>query len=565
MAIPGARAILAGFLAAALAAACRCSAQDFMVKPMSMDLAARPGESVEKQLEFRNSASDKSVNLTVVGAELGQTPDGGWAVSTAEADSKTRPRSCLKWLSLVRSTVEIRPADTATDTLRIRVPQGARGSFAAALLVRTVPATPEPGKVAIVIQFAIPIIVNIQGPQAREMLKPSDAGIRMRSGAQNEFLGSDAVVQVTNDGESIVHVGGAAQVEWLAGTNWRRLTEVPLPDRSVLPGSVVNLASDLKRRLPSGRYRVKGRISVDGRYKGRIEKEIDFTGDPSTSTAVADVTLGVQPGLVAEEVAPGSRRSVVVQVRNPGTDTLQVDCHATLPAKLSGVAMGNTLGDSFSCAPWIDVLPQTFTLRGGGRQNVRLITVIPEDGVEHPNYYADLMVRASYPDGQSAGETQSLVWVHNTKVEDSPNAGPMGITLTGQGGNSYAVAARFGNVGDTHYTPTAVATVGTIIGEVAAKVDLETASRVVLPLGTPQFSGVIDFTGVKPGDYLLTAAMSYGQDKVCKQSLPIKVSQKGTQKIVTVVERTPQEASPGKTAGKTAARKTSTKRAAKRK
>ena len=200
--------------------------------------------------------------------------------------------------------------------------------------------------------------------------------------------------------------------------------------------------------------------------------------------------------------------------------------------------MGSITGDDFTCAPWTEVNPQAFTIRGGGQRNIRITVKFPHIENAQPNYYADLHLQATYPDGQSAGATKAMIWVQNPKAESEPQAQAMSLNLAQQEEDKYSVTAQFGNVGNVHFTPTATATVATAIGSVVARAELETTARIVLPLGTPQFSGVLDFSKVEPGDYLLTAAMQYGEEQQATKALPIKVTVEEERKIVTVIEPT---------------------------
>ena len=200
--------------------------------------------------------------------------------------------------------------------------------------------------------------------------------------------------------------------------------------------------------------------------------------------------------------------------------------------------MGSITGDDFTCAPWTEVNPQTFTIRGGGQRNIRITVKFPHMENAQPNYYADLHLQATYPDGQSAGAMKAMIWVQNAKAESEPQAQAMSLNLAQQEEDKYSVTAQFGNVGNVHFTPAATATVATGIGSIVVRAELETTARIVLPLGTPQFSGVLDFSKVEPGDYLLTAAMQYGAEQQATKALPIKVTVENGRKIVTIVEVT---------------------------
>jgi len=85
-----------------------------------------------------------------------------------------------------------------------------------------------------------------------------------------------------------------------------------------------------------------------------------------------------------------------------------------------------------------------------------------------------------------------------------------------------------------------------------ASAELETTAKVVLPLGTPEFSGVLDFTNVNVGVYVLTATMVYGDQKA-SQKLPLRVALEEGKKKVTVIESVAEQDKKTEPAGSAAA------------
>jgi hypothetical protein len=514
-------------------------AQGFMVKPTNIDLTPRPGQTLTMEIGVTNTGGrGEPVKIAAEVSELGQSPEGRWTLPDARMPKGNLaiPHSCRGWTTVTPSAMEIPAMGSMPLTLRVKVPPTARGFYYAALLVHTVPPKQATGIVT-VLQLVAPIQVTVQGPPARQRITLSDTGMRFQPRKESVPATTIATMNVGNAGETKGRVSGSIAVSYPSRAAWRRIVELPVDSVMSVPGHDLQLPVDLKRRLPSGKYKLVSTLQVDGRRLGRTEKEIDFQGDPSVKTIAAEVSLAVDPPQVDVKATPGGRRSAVVMVRNPGEDPLQVTCEAVQPPALKGVALGTLIGDSFSCAPWVTVANPTFTLRGGGSQNVRLNVAFPEDAPERASYYADLMIHAAYPDGQPAGDVQTLIWVENAKVSAAPAGAPVKMTLTRQEKDSYVVAAQFANTGNTHYVPTATASVDDAIGSAAVKANLETTSQLVLPLGTPQFSGALDFARVKPGMYLLNAVMTYGDQKTTKQSLPIKVEAKAGRRIVTVVEQ----------------------------
>ncbi len=522
-------------------------AQGFMVKPMKMELTARPGQTVEKALQLRNTTLRATETLMVKTRELGQGSGGAWqAIDPANEEVDTSHlRSCLKWLELSPDSVDIAPMEAENVMVRLKVPRGARGFYGAALLVRSQPTRPkaEPGKIgiALVIQFLVPVVVNIQGPPARERIELADVGMHYVKGTEDRPGTTTVLVQVNNSGETYGRLAGRVTVLRQAGEHWQRVAEADIRERGIIPGVTVNLTHDLKRHLPSGRYKLQGSLQVGGRSKGRINKEIHFDGDPSITTVAADVPLMLQPPTLSMKAVPGSRRSAVLTVQNPSAEALRVACGVAVPPGLTGVAMGSVTGNDFTCAQWTEVSPELFALPAGGQRNIRITVRFPQTESPQANYYADLHLKASYPDGQSAGETQAMIWVQNPKAESEATGQPITLMIAEEQEDKYAVTAQFGNVGNVHFTPTATAALATAIGSVVAQQQLETTAGWVLPLGTPRFSGVIDFADVPPGGYILTATMKYA-DKETSKKLPIRVEMAEGRKVVTVIEKIPAEA-----------------------
>jgi hypothetical protein len=127
------------------------------------------------------------------------------------------------------------------------------------------------------------------------------------------------------------------------------------------------------------------------------------------------------------------------------------------------------------------------------------------------------------------------------------------MTIARQEGDKYAVTAQFANTGDTHYTPTAVTEVRDAVGNVPRSATMETTAKLVLPLGTPEFSGVVDFDKLPAGSYFLVALMTFGQGKneVAGYRLPLKVEDSAEGKLVSIVEAPPPAAGGGEAAGGT--------------
>ncbi len=106
------------------------------------------------------------------------------------------------------------------------------------------------------------------------------------------------------------------------------------------------------------------------------------------------------------------------------------------------------------------------------------------------NFYSELHIQAAFPDGQSAGETTALINVHNGKQPTvDAKAIPISMSIALDEGTQYIVHAKFGNIGQVHFTPTVAVKVVSLTGQEFTGASLETTAKTILPLGTPEFSG----------------------------------------------------------------------------
>ena len=350
-------------------------------------------------------------------------------------------------------------------------------------------------------------MVEIEGRPVRQQVAPIDLQMQhLEAGENRATPTTTAHIHIANTGRTYSQVQGDLRVERRSREQWRYVTRVPIPERGIMPGARLELGNDLQRRLPSGTYRLRGELHVDGTRVQPLEKIIEFEGDPQIDTLAYDTALGLYPDMVQMEVAAGATRTAMLRIENPGDDPVRVRMGACTPAGLQGVAMGAVIGESLSAAPWTEIRPSEFIIRPSGRRNVRVITRLPRDGVEDANYYADLVLQGSYEDGQSAGETRSMVRLVNQRVESVPSGIIDGFRLAeGDEPSRYVVQARFANVGNIHLKPTAQVQLLTGRGANLLSRRLDGESGPLLPLGMRSFGAELDFSGISEDEYALRA------------------------------------------------------------
>jgi hypothetical protein len=498
--------LLAGLVA--LTVANSALGQSFSVQPMRMEIAAQAGQAVEVPLKIRNMAGAQSGVIDVRLVELTQWPNGSWRiVAPTSEDDLSGLSSSLAWTSLSHSRVEIAPFEPAEVMVQLRVPPAARGAFFAAMIAET-PVPDGATGMSVNVRYLVPVIIQIIGRPVRQRVTLDDVDMSYHDD-QGSQPTTKASLSVANRGQTFSRVRGEVRIERETEGRWRPVTRLDITERAIIPGVTLELGDDLKRRLPSGTYRLRADLHVDGRRLAPLEKEIAFVGDPNIDTLAYDTALILTPEMVRMDVVPGATRTTTLSIENPGDDPVAVHMAASTPRGLIGTELGELQGADLSAGPWTEIRPAEFTIRAGGRQNVRIMSRVPREGAAHANYYADLVLEGTYGDGQSAGETRSTVQLFNASV-DSQVDGVVEQLLVAEGDepSRYLVHMRLANLGTVHLEPTARAFLLTPQGSQALNVSLLGEEGPLLPLAKRTYGGEMDFSGIEPGYFALRTSVT---------------------------------------------------------
>ncbi len=509
--------------------------RELYVQPMIIEIGPYPGTTVETDLEITN-ISDEAQLVQFGLHSLTQTKNAGWQIIPPElAAESNQAQSCASWVSLSEPNVIVGPSRRAIIKVKVKVPAKAKG-FNLAGLTATLSPTEAPGGIGLIVRFLIPILVQIRAQALRENVVLSDVGMEFREESSRLPASTLVSMNVTNQGKAYSRIKGSVLVKKRIGMNWRRITEAAFDERRIIPGVEVQFETDIERRLPSGRYLLQGQLYVGGRRAKPLEKEIDFTGDPTITQTATDAAIEVEPANISIETGPGAIRTTVMQVSNASNTEVNIIAEAVIPPTLKGVALGRLRGEELACPQWLRVTPDNFKLRPNGRQNIRIIAAMPDSNLPYANYYASLDLRASYADGQSAGKKSTLVCVHNKNLKSEPLSQAMGLTITTEKASRHIIRATFGNVGNVHFSPKCSATITNEEGKIKAKLPLKGDSSSMFPLELREFSGTIDFSGFEAGRYYVEIFLDYGTGQVARGMMPIRVSAEGMQKIVEIIK-----------------------------
>ncbi len=515
--------------------------QNLTVRPMQVQADVPANRTARVILRVRNNHPTESETMSLETLDLTQNRDGSLRMigeeARAELDEDALAASSRDWIELPGDTVEVAPETTEEIPVLLRVPADARGAYTSAIRLRTAqPPVPEVevddeprGFFSISFGFLVPITLQIEGRPARQDVSIGDLSMafddaRDEDGEQVGEPTTRAFMEVVNSGRTYSGLSGEVVVERRSGANWRTVTRAQLPDRNIMPGLTLELPVNLGRRLPSGEYRLLGNLSVDGRRLPRFEREIEFEGDPAADTVAFDTEVTIEPPRVEMEAVAGATRSATVELGNPSDRPLEVALAVRTPEGLEGVAMGDIVGETLSAAGWTEMRPDSLTLAPGQARNVRVTSRLPREELEHANYYADLVVSGRYEDGQSAGETRSMLQLRHLD-EDLESAGivdRMGVSEADEP-SAYVLQGRFVNAGNHELSPNLTAELIDGSGNRVETWRVQSDGGPLLPLGLRDFAVELDLSSVEAGDYQLRVIADHDGDRLSDRQLSVRI------------------------------------------
>lgn len=512
------------------------SVQSLYVNPMVIEVNPYPGMKVETDLEIRNS-SDMTQYVQFDQCELTQGRNGFWKIIEGAdiVSNQVKEISCNDWISLSESKLTVAPRQSIIVKVRLKIPPAVKGFYLSGLTATLSP-TEEPTGVGLVVRFLIPVLVNIRARAQLQKLTLTDIGMKFRPDSSSLPASTLITMTIANEGKTFSSVEGNVTLKKRVGKNWRRITDTYFRKTKIIPNVEVQFVTDIERQLPSGQYKLFGQIKIGGRRAKPLDKIIKFKGDPTITDAATDAAIEVTPRYITIETIQGATRNTIIQVSN-ASEAGSVEVHASLvvPETLKGVAMGALRGEDLTCPDWLTVRPNKFKLRAGARQNIKIISKVPNSEMAYANYYASLNLRSIYSNGQSAGSSSALVCVHNKNSESEPRGQVMNLTVNAEKPSRYVVTAQFGNVGNIHYIPKCRAVIYDAKGMIKANLNLKGNAFPMFPLEVRGFSEVIDFSMFEAGRYYIEPIMDYGTGNLASARLPIQISIEGRERMVEIV------------------------------
>lgn len=516
----------------------------FAIQPMKVELQVTPGKIINSVIDVRSFDPNATHVVDLSVRELSQSIDGQWQViepneindpnSPSFGFDLSRLSSCKDWVRLSTKEVTLAPLQTVPVQVTLKVPRGLRGYYMAGIVAMV--RVPSGQGLTVRMEFLVPIIVEIEGRAARPKIEATDVDLEFVPAGGAGPGTTWASMRIENNGATFSRLDPIVRVWAFSGGHWRVVTTKEFGEHGILPGARINLKSNLFKNFPSGKYKVGGELYVDGRRTKRVQKEIDFAGDPKISQVTADRPIDLEPLDITIECLPGTTRTGTIKVFNGAESTVNIRTALGLPEVLQTRVGGDIKGVDLDCSSWIKVIPEQFTLQGeGGRQNLQIVSTMPNPIGTHPCYYALLALWATYPDGQQAGVTTMPICVRNTNIQVQPKAEGLKMDLQDLGQSKFLVAATFGNYNNIHFAPITVRA-GVIRTSDPSQIPRASTylggnPRLMLPFEIRQYAGVLDFSTLPADTYLVVARLEYAPSEFARTYKLIQVSIEGGQRV----------------------------------
>lgn len=371
--------ILAGIIAAQA---------EFSLSPMSIDLVVSPGARKEFDFVVYNESKSEPLTIFLYPQDIIQTTD---AVYQTVEIGKGVP-SCADWITLNDSVIDIAPNTAKAVIGQIKVPRIVKGGRYGAVVVETKP-TREliyKTKTAVIIHVVIrpptkpkALITNIkfQDPESVNQLR-----------MMGKFKDQVAIsASVKNEGDIHFYAKGRLIIKDKQG---RRICEYPLATGPglILPNTTVDMMSVIKKPT-LGEYLADVIVSYGARSPARAQVpfEVAYRQVAGKKGFVANAPLAItpMPENIELKILPNVFRSRTIVMHNEETTSVKVAAEINeMQSDINGeiLASEDSLYQGWSCAKWITLEPNEFTIRPNERKTLKINIQIPNANIQGEKY-----------------------------------------------------------------------------------------------------------------------------------------------------------------------------------
>jgi hypothetical protein len=510
------------------------------LEPQLSEVQLTPGKKAVLTFRLTNEDQNTPALVRVAANDIRQGPRGEYML----ADS-LMPYSCVPWLTLPDTLVEIGPGETREIPVTVKVPLDAHGGAYGAVVFeilqkRSAAVDPTAMVLGAQYRFQLPawIEITIQSARAaRGRLTPT-AVIVVPTADVPEMLkeygdrGMVVTARVKNTGDIHVFTKGRLIIR---DENQRLIRDTRLGSGrgAILPGATTSLQT-VTKLPPPGKYIAKAIVDYGGRSPAIAQTSFEITSGQAARTGKSDIALPLYVDLRPEKFEPsipsGGFRVMGLSLLNREQEQVTVDIglgwisfdeNGQMWVSDEQVDSGRT------CAPWLTIEPSNFVLDPDRRKNVQITLKVP-DGVGG-GYYSCLVVNTRLASDTGSSTLPSPIYcpifltvppdlkfggeIVNVGVEHPTESAVLLKTGFRNTGNIHEIVS--GYVSLEHWTepkqvPGLVIT-DTAKYERAGVLKLETDSTCILPGETRVISSqVVD--GLPKGRYRIQIVISYGSE-----------------------------------------------------
>ena len=240
----------------------------FQFSPLNISNQARPGQVINRIFNITLAKDAPPTHFKAHVEDWWRSADNH---QTFYAAPGTIRRSCGLWCSINPVEATVKPGETLTIRLSIRVPDNVKpGGYWAALTVDEVPdpLAPKPSGVAMLFRSSVSIGIFIEVPPATRSAKLTGV----------QISGDKISVKLCNDGNIPLRVNGA--FEFYRPGEDKPAATVKLGGEPLLPDPIntceFTIALPSAKELPSGAYKVRVIMDVGLEYLIGAEKQLEI-------------------------------------------------------------------------------------------------------------------------------------------------------------------------------------------------------------------------------------------------------------------------------------------------
>lgn len=388
------------------------------LSPPMKDLSVDPGSEQTFEVTLDNPSHSKTQNIQVSISPIVQKRNGSYSL-TAE----NGPFSAVSWLEVrtIKNPLTLLPKNSATVTVKVKVPRNAYGSRSAAIVFEVVSDEKKANTQGIggstTFRHRLTTIVKITVNSRANRKLASIQNISVLDNATDKRFGTygkkaiSVICTVSNDGNTILAANGYLIIRNPSG---RRVKEVPLGSGRgiILPGTSVELVSIFPGGLPDGEYTVETTIPFGGPRPliAKIPFTISRNQIQKGASEIPDIVrLNVSPERFETQLPGGAFRTFALSIVNDEKYRLKV--RGLVKNVMIGtdgeLAPADEATPVYSAIPWLNLEPSDLVLEPGERKILRIKAAIPK-GTTDGTRYATMVLEVQKSDAQETGIVTSI-------------------------------------------------------------------------------------------------------------------------------------------------------------